>query len=99
MVTYTTLTQALTDLNKRGFVYDFNLQENSIYCPALQKAFDVENFNVVEYHRFDGDSNYEDLAEAFAIETTCGIKGVLTDSAGYAAALSPAIIAKLKFRP
>jgi hypothetical protein len=98
MITYQTLSQAITDLNKRGFTYDFNLKENHIYCPALDTAFSAEEFNVVEYHRFDGNSNYEDLEEAFAIETTNGIKGVLTDSAGYAAALTPAIIEKLKFR-
>ena len=97
MPTYETLTQALTDLNKRGFIYDFNLRENSVYCPALDMAFDAGSFNVVEYRRFDGGS-YEDLSEAFAIETTTGIKGVLTDSSGYDATLSPAIIEKLKFK-
>ena len=96
MYAYDTLVEALNDLNKRGYTYDFNLKENCIYCMALDQSFEVEDFEVVEHYRFEGASDPGDLSEVYAIEVSSGIKGVLTDGIGISSDLSPEMIQKLR---
>ena len=98
MHSYDTLTEALNDLNKRGYTYDFNIRDNCVYCKELDESFDVDVFNVVEHYRFEGASDPGDLSEVYAIETTLGIKGVLTDGYAISSDLSPEMIGKLRFR-
>lgn len=96
---YDTMVEALNDLNRRGYTYDFNLREDCIYCAAIDQSFEADRFNVVEHHRFEGASDPGDLSEVIAIETKSGHKGTLTDGVGISSTLSPAMIEKLRFRP
>lgn len=98
MHAYDTLSEALNDLNKRGYTYDFNLQNNCLHCKALDQSFPADQFNVIEYHRFEGASDPGDLSEVYAIETTSGLKGVLTDGYSVSAEMPAEIIEKLRFR-
>ena len=98
MYAYDTLVEALTELKKRGYTYDFNVKSNSIYCKVLDESFDAGNFEVKEYHHFEGDSDPGDLSEVYAIGTASGIKGVLTDGICISSDLSPEMIQKLQRR-
>jgi hypothetical protein len=96
MHTYDTLSQALNDLQARGFTYDFNLLENNLECKAKQSLYNPQQFNVVEVYRFEGMTNPDDSSVVYAIETEDGLKGALVDAYGaYADSLSPELIAKL----
>ncbi|WP_103070177.1 phosphoribosylpyrophosphate synthetase [Aquimarina sediminis] len=96
-VTYDTLTEALSDLDNRGFTIDFNMRSDSVYCKALDRTFRPEEFTVAEYHRFEGASDPGDQSIVYAIETTDGHKGVLVDAYGiYSDPLSHDMIQKLK---
>lgn len=96
MYTYETLTQALNDLQHRGFNYDFNLLENSIECKANHSMYNPTQFNVVEVHRFEGMTNPGDNTVIYVISTEDGLKGTLVDGYGvYAQSLSPELAAKL----
>ncbi len=96
MHTYDTLIQALTDLRERGYTEDFNLLENSVEYKSRNAAFGPDRFNVVEVYRFEGMNNPSDSSVLYVIETGDGQRGTLLDAYGaYAAAISPAMIAKL----
>ncbi len=98
MHAYDTLVEALNDLNKRGYTYDFNLKENCLYCQSLDQTFTSKDFDVVEHYRFEGASDPGDLSEVYAIETGNGIKGVLTDGYGISSSLSAEMVQKLRVR-
>jgi hypothetical protein len=96
MKSYTTLSEAITDLKKRGYKEDFNLQAHCVECPSLELQLHPEHFTVDEYHRFEGMSNTDDNSIVFAISSTDGVKGTLVDAYGmYAENLSEAMIRKM----
>lgn len=96
MKSYTTLSEAINDLKKRGYKEDFNLHNDRVGCAALELQWHPENFSVDEYHRFEGMSNPDDNSIVFAISSTDGVKGTLLDAYGmYAENLTDAMIKKL----
>ena len=99
MYTYDTLSQALNDLYKRGYTYDFNLQEKQIECKALNATYPPDSFSIVEFYRFEGMSSTDDESVLYVIETKNEIKGTLVDAYGvYSDSLSFEMIQKLKFK-
>lgn len=96
---YETVTEALSDLQRRGYVYNFNLQKDSVYCDDVDLRLHPEQFTVVEYHRFEGMTDPADAAVVYAIESDNGLRGVLVNAFGiYADSLSAAMVQKLKHR-
>lgn len=83
MNTYDTVTAAVNGLRERGYKMDFNLEENCIICH--QDKFNPEDFEIVEVHRFEGDSDPADEAIVYAIESNDGKKGVLVNGYGISA--------------
>lgn len=99
MRTFDTLSEAVETLQLAGYTYDFNLTKNQLECQQLQAVFDESEFEVDEFHRFEGDSNPDDTSIIYAIHTCTGAKGLLVDAYGvYSSALSPEMIRKLKLR-
>lgn len=82
MISYDTVTEGLSDLNKRGYTIDFNLKSDGVYCRALDRTFAPEDFIIDEFHRFDGDSDPGSQSILYAISTQTGHKGVLLDGYG-----------------
>ncbi len=83
MYTYDTLSEAVNGLRKRGFSVDFNLRENCLVCQG--NKFDVNDFEIVEFHRFEGNTDPADQAVLYAIESNNGMKGVLVSGYGISA--------------
>ncbi len=97
MYSYETVTEALKDLKKRGFTADFNIQSNAIECRELNLQLHPTDFEIVEFYRFEGDSNPGDEEVVYAIESKEGLKGVLVDAFGtYSDGLSSVILEKLR---
>jgi hypothetical protein len=96
MKTFDTLSQAITNLEQRGYVSDFNLHPEWIECAPLNRKFLPHEFHVDEVHRFEGMNNPDDSSILFAISSSDGVKGLLIDAYGmYADSLSPVMIEKL----
>lgn len=94
MYTYDTVTEAIKGLKDRGFTIDFNLLENCIVCNDTK--FNVNDFEIIEFHRFEGDSDPSDEAVVYAIQSNDGMKGVLVNGYGISAdALSSEMAKKL----
>lgn len=96
MKSYTTLSETLNDLKKRGYSEDFNITPTCLECASLNLQLHPEDFKVDEYHRFEGMSNPDDNAIVFAISSKDGLKGTLVDAYGvYSENLTDAMIRKL----
>jgi hypothetical protein len=99
MKNYSSLSDALNDLKKRGYTEDFELQQHCLQCPSLRLELEPEKFTVDEFYRFEGMSNPDDNSIVFAISSVDGVKGTLVDAYGmYSENLTEPMIRKLKFR-
>ncbi len=97
MKSYSTLTEAMLSLKQKGYSQDFNLHPEWIECPGLDLRLRPEEFHVDEVHRFEGMSDPEDNDVLFAITSTKGVRGLLTDAYGmYSDSISPEMRTKLK---
>ncbi|MFZ1328711.1 MAG: hypothetical protein WAW27_06760, partial [Chitinophagaceae bacterium] len=67
-----TVSEAVSGLKKRNFNVDFNLEENCLVCHG--DKFDVNDFEIVEVYRFEGNSDPSDEAVVYAIESVNGMK-------------------------
>lgn len=80
MFTYDTVSEAVEGLGERGYDLDFNLKENCLIC--RDDRIDVKDFEIVEVHRFEGNSDPADEAIVYAIESNRGHKGILVSGYG-----------------
>ena len=92
MYTYDTVSDAVRGLKERGYTKDFNLKENCIVCN--EQKFHVEDFEIVEVYRYEGDSDPADEAVVYAIESGRGDRGVLVSGYGISADEMTAEMAK-----
>ncbi|HTG65618.1 MAG TPA: hypothetical protein VL859_04505 [Flavobacterium sp.] len=73
---YDSVSKALDELNENGFNYDFNQHEDDILK-------NPENYEIRHIYRYEGESNPDDEAIVFGIQSKSGKKGVYV--AGFAA--------------
>ncbi|WNJ16361.1 phosphoribosylpyrophosphate synthetase [Pontibacter sp. G13] len=96
---YQTLSEAVNDLQARGYAYDFSLKGDLLTSKNLGAHFRKGTFTVREVHRFEGMSDPSDNSVVYAIETNLGVKGVLIDGYGiYADPASAELIAHLNMQ-
>lgn len=94
---YPTLSAAITDLKELGYTQDLNLSESGVENKKLKRMHAAEDFNVVKYYRFEGDSNPDDNSVLYVIETLGGDKGLLVDAYGaYSGNVPKEIMNKLR---
>jgi hypothetical protein len=80
--TYQTMTEALEDLQKRGFTANFEFLNNTFQALDSGKAFQAGDLTIVEHHRFEGASDPDDMSVVYAIEAADGTRGILVDAFG-----------------
>ncbi|WP_413998283.1 hypothetical protein ACMDB5_10885 [Flavobacterium sp. W1B] len=73
---YSTVSEALDNLNELGFTYDFNIHESEI-------AKNPHKYEVKHVYRYEGDSDPGDEAVVYGIKSSSGKKGVFV--AGFSA--------------
>ena len=94
MISYDTVSEAVNGLKQRGFEVDFNLQENCIVCHG--DKFSIDDFEITEVYRFEGNTDPSDEAIVYAIESKTGKKGVLVSGYGISAeGMSAEMVKKL----
>ncbi|SHN45791.1 hypothetical protein [Chitinophaga sp. CF418] len=79
---YDTVSNAINALKRQGYTVDFNLEGN--YLVNAENKIEVNDFNIVDVYRYEGNTDPSDEAAVYAIESTNGIKGILVT--GYGAA-------------
>ena len=79
---YNTLSEAINDLMKRGYIYDFNAKPHSEDCPSSRLKLQPSDFTVDEIYRIEGMSSTDDNSVVYAISSKDGIMGILVDAYG-----------------
>lgn len=81
---YTNLVEATNSLAAKGFSDNFNINEPGDLCMQNGECVGIsaENITIVEYHRFEGQSDSSDNSVIYAIETKNGHKGIIIDAYG-----------------
>ena len=97
MESYDTVVAALNGLKARGYTLNFNLAFDKVICAENDNCLNPHEFEIVEVHRFEGNTNPSDEDVVYAIESKDGvIKGVMTSAYGmYADGVSADMIQKL----
>jgi hypothetical protein len=95
---YDTLSEAVNDLKKRGFNHDFIELKEKLYCTGNNCNFNPEEFEIVEFYRFEGISDPEDNSILYAVKSNDNkTKGIIIDAYGaYADTDVSKLISKIK---
>ena len=97
MENYDTVVQALQGLRLQGYSIDFNIEPDKLICSEHNIMLYPADFEITKVFRFEGDSNPDDEAVVYAIESKNGeIKGVFVSAYGmYEEGTSDDLVKKL----
>jgi hypothetical protein len=92
---YETVSMAISELKKKGFILDFNLEANCLVCN--NEKYDVADFEIVDVYRYEGITDPADEATVYAIASAAGIKGIfVTGNNNSLSSMQTELLAKLK---
>jgi hypothetical protein len=94
---YETVTEAISDLSRRGYKVNFNLSKEYLICADADLNLKADEFNIDETYRFEGQTDPADEMIVYAVSSDSrGVKGVLVNAYGpYADEISSDLVAKL----
>ena len=97
MKTYITLSEAVNELTKKGYTYNFNLQRDCIKCVENNMQLQPDEFEIDEVYRFQEMSDVDNESILYAISSTKNnLKGILVNAYGlYADTASSDLVSKL----
>ncbi|MEZ4883568.1 MAG: phosphoribosylpyrophosphate synthetase [Chitinophagales bacterium] len=79
---YSTLSKAVEGLQHRGFSNSFKVVNNEMICIDSNKTVYPKDVHIVEFHRFEGESNPSDMSIVYAVECKNGDKGIIVTAYG-----------------
>jgi hypothetical protein len=77
-----TLTSCVNKVVKDGYTDSFKVTRQGLYSCAKSKYYTPEEVKVINFYRFEGESDPGDMSIMYVIETTDGVKGTLIDAFG-----------------
>ena len=97
MKTYITLSEAISDLAKKGYTFNFNIKNDCIECAENNLQLQPDEFEIDEVHRFQEMSDVDNESILYAISSTQNnVKGLLVNAYSiYADTASTTLVAKL----
>lgn len=69
-------------LNKDGFTTDFKVDNGRLCVMGSGKTYAAAEVKIVDFYRFEGETDPDDMAILYAIETNDGLKGTISNSYG-----------------
>lgn len=78
----TDLEKVQANLEKYGYTEQFRVEKEKLMGITSKKSYKSKEVKVVNFYRFEGLSNPDDMSILYAIETSDGLKGTLTDAYG-----------------
>jgi len=78
----TTLVSCTNMLDKLGFTTQFKATQTGLKSLANERYYKPEEIKVINFYRFEGESDPSDNTILYAIETSTGERGTLTDAYG-----------------
>lgn len=83
MKTYTTLSEAINDLAKKGYTENFNIESDCIVCAENRIRLRPDEFEIDEIYRFQEMSDLDNESILYAISSTVhNIRGLLVNAYG-----------------
>jgi hypothetical protein len=77
------LTVCLAEAIADGYVENFTVIHKALVTQAnRKKSYEAKDVHIVNFYRFEGESDPDDTAIMYAMETADGIKGTLVDAYG-----------------
>lgn len=76
------LATCLNRMVKDGYTEDFKISDEGLQAIQHHKSYHPEEIQVVNFFRFEGESDPDDNAILYVIETADGTKGTLVDAYG-----------------
>ena len=78
----TDLEKCLNKLEADGFTAQYRVEEGSLISVTTDKRYSPDEVKGVNFYRFEGVSNPDDMSILYAIETSDGLKGTLVNAYG-----------------
>ena len=78
----TPMMEKTDDWREKGYAAEFQIAEEGLKCLTNQKIYQPQDINIIEFSRFEGITNPDDMAIMYVIETNDGQKGVIVDAFG-----------------
>ncbi len=99
MKNFDTVTEAVADLQQRGYTYNLSLENKCLLCDEREIYLHPRDFEVDEVYRFEGNSDPGDESVVYAISSPKhSFKGILVCAFGaYADLDSPELLNKLQY--
>ncbi len=77
-----TLMEITNSMVKKGYIENFSVKNKKLFAPSKEQSFAPNEIEIVNFFRFEGQSNPDDNAILYVIETNNNLKGTLTDAYG-----------------
>ncbi|MDR3681163.1 MAG: hypothetical protein P4L41_14445 [Flavipsychrobacter sp.] len=77
-----TLTSCVNKVVKDGYTDSFKIENKKLFSAAKENSYEPDQVKIVNFYRFEGQSDPGDNAIMYVIETTDGAKGTLIDAYG-----------------
>ncbi|RSK48056.1 hypothetical protein [Hymenobacter rigui] len=79
-----TLVNVERRLNKDGFTADFRVTDGRLHTidTDRDKSYGPNEVTIVDFYRFEGESNPDDMSILYALQTTDGVKGTISSAFG-----------------
>lgn len=79
--------EIMAELSAKGFNKNFRIEGNRLISNETRKTYASDEVQLVDFYRFEGDSNPGDSSILYALETASGEKGTLINNYGAGANL------------
>ena len=76
------LATCLNRMVNDGYTEDFKVTDNGLEALQKHNLYSADQIEVVNFYRFEGESDPDDNAILYVIETADGTKGTLVDAYG-----------------
>lgn len=79
----TSMVTVLAQLKKEGCKLDFRVTEDGVLRTMdSEEQFTPDQVRIINFYRFEGETNPDDMAILYVLETTSGAKGTISSSYG-----------------
>lgn len=97
---YSSLSEAINELTKKGYTYNFNLKNDTIECQSNDIVLQIDEFEVDGIFRFQEMSDVDNESILYTISSVKNnMKGLLVNSYSvYSTSVSPKMLTKLHKR-
>lgn len=78
-----TLTACVNKMTQSGYTDNLTIDSKGLYSTEKDKVYGPEDIKVIDFYRFEGQSDPADNAIMYVVETADGVKGMIIDAYGH----------------